>query len=139
MVRAFCSSIAVVSLKVMLARFPEEVKKETPPSNLLAVPPNVMLCPLPVVTVVVPLIKTVPPVWFTAPVAVMLKLPVPVPPRVEIVPLFIVTVVVLAAKADPAFRPLPAEVSRAAMWVRIEVLLLVPLVGFAAAMARWPL
>ena len=54
------------------------------------------------VTVVVPLIKTVPPVWFTAPVAVMLKLPVPVPPRVEIVPLFIVSVVVLAAKADPA-------------------------------------
>ena len=44
-----------------------------------------------------------------------------------------------AAKADPAFRPLPAEVSRAAMWVRTEVLLLFPLVGFAAAMARWPL
>jgi len=43
-----------------------------------------------------------------------------------------------ALKADPAFRPPATEVSRAALWVRIEVLLLLPLVGFAAAMARWP-
>jgi putative membrane protein len=42
-----------------------------------------------------------------------------------------------ALKADPGFRPPAAEVSRAALWVRIEVLLLLPLVGFAAAMARY--
>jgi len=44
-----------------------------------------------------------------------------------------------ALKADPGFLPPAAEVSRAALWVRIEVLLLLPLVAFAAAMARWPL
>ena len=42
-----------------------------------------------------------------------------------------------ALKADPGFRPPAAEVARTARWVRIEVLLLLPLVGFAAAMARW--
>lgn len=40
-------------------------------------------------------------------------------------------------KADPGFRPPATEVARAAAWVRIEVLLLFPLVGFAAAMARY--
>lgn len=41
-----------------------------------------------------------------------------------------------ALKADPGFRPPPTEVARTARWVRIEVLLLLPLVAFAAAMAR---
>ena len=41
-----------------------------------------------------------------------------------------------ALKADPGFRPPTGEVVRAAGWVRLEVLLLFPLVGFAAAMAR---
>jgi len=41
-----------------------------------------------------------------------------------------------ALKADGAFRPVAAEVSRATLWVRLEVLLLFPLVAFAAAMAR---
>lgn len=41
-----------------------------------------------------------------------------------------------ALKADAGFRPPAAEVAKTAMWVRIEVLLLFPLVGFAAAMAR---
>ncbi|AQR61433.1 hypothetical protein BZG35_07020 [Brevundimonas sp. LM2] len=41
-----------------------------------------------------------------------------------------------ALKADPGFRPPLAEAARAALWVRIEVLLLLPLVAFAAAMAR---
>lgn len=40
------------------------------------------------------------------------------------------------ARADPAFTPEARTVGRAATWVRIELLLLVPLVGFAAAMAR---
>lgn len=44
-----------------------------------------------------------------------------------------------AAKADPGFHPPAADVARVATLVRIEVLLLLPLVGFAAAMARWPL
>ncbi|ADL00863.1 DUF2214 family protein [Brevundimonas subvibrioides] len=44
-----------------------------------------------------------------------------------------------ALKADAGFRPPPSAVARTALWVRIEVLLLLPLVGFAAAMARWPL
>lgn len=42
-----------------------------------------------------------------------------------------------ALKADAAFRPPAAEVARAAGWVRLEVLLLFPLVAFAAAMARF--
>lgn len=42
-----------------------------------------------------------------------------------------------ALKADEGFRPPAAEVAKAAMWVRMEVLLLFPLVGFAAAMARY--
>ena len=41
-----------------------------------------------------------------------------------------------ALKADAGFRPPPAEAARTARWVRIEVLLLLPLVAFAAAMAR---
>lgn len=39
-------------------------------------------------------------------------------------------------KADAGFRPSTAEVARATLWVRLEVLLLFPLVAFAAAMAR---
>jgi putative membrane protein len=42
-----------------------------------------------------------------------------------------------AAKADPAFQPQATEVKRMAGLVRIEVLLLLPLAAFAAAMARW--
>lgn len=42
-----------------------------------------------------------------------------------------------AAKADPGFQPPAGEVSRVAGLVRIEVLLLLPLAAFAAAMARW--
>jgi putative membrane protein len=42
-----------------------------------------------------------------------------------------------ALKVDAGFRPPAAEVAKVAMWVRIEVLLLFPLVGFAAAMARY--
>lgn len=39
-------------------------------------------------------------------------------------------------RADPAFRPAPEDIARVARWVRIELLLVFPLVGFAAAMAR---
>lgn len=42
-----------------------------------------------------------------------------------------------AAKADPAFQPQAGDVRRMAGLVRIEVLLLLPLAAFAAAMARW--
>ena len=42
-----------------------------------------------------------------------------------------------AVKADPVFQPGAAEVARIAGLVRIEVLLLLPLAAFAAAMARW--
>lgn len=42
-----------------------------------------------------------------------------------------------AVKSDPGFRPPPAALARVATLVRIEVLLLLPLAGFAAAMARW--
>lgn len=42
-----------------------------------------------------------------------------------------------AAKADPEFQPDVVSVTRAAGLVRIEILLLFPLVAFAAAMARW--
>lgn len=42
-----------------------------------------------------------------------------------------------AAKADPAFAPEVRAVAGAATWVRIEILLLIPLVGFAATMARY--
>ncbi len=42
-----------------------------------------------------------------------------------------------AARADPEFQPDAASVTRAAGLVRIEILLLFPLVAFAAAMARW--
>lgn len=44
-----------------------------------------------------------------------------------------------ALKADAGFTPPATEVARVALRVRIEVLLLLPLVAFAAAMARWPL
>lgn len=39
-------------------------------------------------------------------------------------------------RADPTFAPDPSKVARVARWVRIELLLLFPLVAFAAAMAR---
>ena len=41
-----------------------------------------------------------------------------------------------ASRADTAFAPQGAEVARVALWVRIEILLLFLVVGFAAAMAR---
>lgn len=44
-----------------------------------------------------------------------------------------------AAKADPAFQPAPAQRMGAAVWVRLELGLLLLLVVAAAAMARWPL
>lgn len=40
-------------------------------------------------------------------------------------------------RGDPAFRPSPREIAAVTRWVRIELLLLFPLVGFAAAMARF--
>lgn len=40
-------------------------------------------------------------------------------------------------RADAAFQPDATEVARAARFVRFEVLLLFPLVAFAAAMAQW--
>ena len=42
-----------------------------------------------------------------------------------------------AFRADPAFRPSPQEIAGVTRWVRVEILLLFPLVGFAAAMARF--
>ncbi len=42
-----------------------------------------------------------------------------------------------AVRADADFQPDAAAVKRVAGLVRVEVLLLFPLVGFAAAMARW--
>lgn len=44
-----------------------------------------------------------------------------------------------AAKADPAFQPASAQKMGAAVWVRLELGLLLLLVVAAAAMARWPL
>lgn len=43
-----------------------------------------------------------------------------------------------ALRRDPAFRPPAAEASRVRRMVGLEALLLVPLLAFAAAMARWP-
>jgi putative membrane protein len=43
-----------------------------------------------------------------------------------------------AAKADPAFQPTAEDLARARRIVGIELLLIFPLVGFAAAMARYP-
>lgn len=43
-----------------------------------------------------------------------------------------------AAKTDPGFQPPTEEVARARTATGIEALLLVPLLAFAAAMARWP-
>jgi len=42
-----------------------------------------------------------------------------------------------AAKRNSDFQPGPAEIKRTTAFVRAEVLLLFPLVAFAAAMARW--
>ena len=42
-----------------------------------------------------------------------------------------------ATKTDPSFQPAAADVKKIAGLVRIEVLLLLPLAAFAAAMARW--
>lgn len=42
-----------------------------------------------------------------------------------------------AFRADAAFAPEAVEVAKVTRWVRIELLLLFPLVGFAAAMARY--
>jgi putative membrane protein len=43
-----------------------------------------------------------------------------------------------AAAAEAAFAPPPHELKRARMLVGLQALLLVPLLAFAAAMARWP-
>jgi putative membrane protein len=43
-----------------------------------------------------------------------------------------------AAKVDPAFQPDEADRRRVRTFVGVEALLLVPLIIFAAAMARWP-
>ena len=42
------------------------------------------------------------------------------------------------AKADAAFQPEAGELKRARAWVGLELLLILPLVALAAAMARWP-
>lgn len=43
-----------------------------------------------------------------------------------------------AAKADAAFQPSDTDLARARRIVGIELMLIFPLVGFAAAMARYP-
>lgn len=43
-----------------------------------------------------------------------------------------------AAAADAGFAPPADQLQRARMLVGLQALLLVPLLGFAAAMARWP-
>lgn len=43
-----------------------------------------------------------------------------------------------ARKAGPAFQPDAADVAKVRLWLGIEALLLLPLLAFAAAMARWP-
>jgi putative membrane protein len=43
-----------------------------------------------------------------------------------------------AARADAGFEPTAAEIAGARRLVGVQLLLLIPLVGFAAAMARWP-
>jgi len=43
-----------------------------------------------------------------------------------------------ARKAAPDSMPLPVELAAVRRWTLVELALLVPLIGFAAAMARWP-
>ena len=43
-----------------------------------------------------------------------------------------------AAAGGADFAPPAEDLKRARLWVGLEALLLVPLLGFAAAMARWP-
>ena len=43
-----------------------------------------------------------------------------------------------ARKADPTFQPDPGDVAKVRRWLGVEALLLLPLLAFAAAMARWP-
>ena len=43
-----------------------------------------------------------------------------------------------AAAGDAGFTPPADELKRARLWVGLEALLLIPLLAFAAAMARWP-
>lgn len=43
-----------------------------------------------------------------------------------------------ARKTDPAFQPDAADLARVRRWLGIEALMVVPLLAFAAAMARWP-
>jgi putative membrane protein len=43
-----------------------------------------------------------------------------------------------ARRAEPAFQPAAADVAKVRLWLGIEALLLLPLLAFAAAMARWP-
>ena len=43
-----------------------------------------------------------------------------------------------ARRADPAWTPAAPELAAVRRWTLIELALLAPLIGFAAAMARWP-
>lgn len=43
-----------------------------------------------------------------------------------------------AAKADAAFQPPESDLNKARRLTGVEMILVFPLVGFAAAMARWP-
>ncbi|MFN4298062.1 MAG: DUF2214 family protein [Brevundimonas sp.] len=43
-----------------------------------------------------------------------------------------------ALRLDPAFQPESADLARVRMALNVEILLLAPLLVFAAAMARWP-
>ncbi len=43
-----------------------------------------------------------------------------------------------AARADAAWTPPAAQLAAVRRWTLIELALLAPLIGFAAAMARWP-
>lgn len=42
-----------------------------------------------------------------------------------------------ARRQDANWQPDPIEIKRTAAWIRLEILLIFPLVAFAAAMARW--
>jgi putative membrane protein len=43
-----------------------------------------------------------------------------------------------AVRLDPGFAPPAGELAAARRWTLVELALLGPLIGFAAAMARWP-
>lgn len=43
-----------------------------------------------------------------------------------------------ALRVNPASTPTPGELAAVRRWTLVELALLAPLIGFAAAMARWP-